>query len=223
MPVQIAIDGHSSCGKSTLARRLAKQLGYLYIDTGAMYRAVTWYFLSHTIAITDQQAVRDALSSITLRLIQSAEGMRISLNGQDISDAIRSMEVSQAVSSVAAIPQVRTFLVAQQQAIGNEQNVVMDGRDIGTVVFPHAALKIFLTASLQVRAYRRWKELEGKGEHYTMQEVVDNLSHRDTIDSTRDVAPLIQAADAVLLDNSDLDADETLKTALRLVETAINR
>ncbi len=223
MPVQIAIDGHSSCGKSTLARRLAKELGYLYIDTGAMYRAVTWYFLSQGIPITDQEAVRSALASITLRLTQSADGMRISLNGQDISDEIRTMAVSNAVSGVAAIPQVRTFLVAQQQAIGNEQDVVMDGRDIGTVVFPHAALKIFLTASLQVRAYRRWKELEGKGEQYTIQEVADNLSYRDTIDSTRDVAPLIQAADAVLLDNSALDADETLKTALALVETAINR
>lgn len=223
MPVQIAIDGHSSCGKSTLARRLAKELGYLYIDTGAMYRAVTWYFLSQGIPITDQEAVRSALASITLRLTQSADGMRISLNGQDISDEIRTMAVSNAVSGVAAIPQVRTFLVAQQQAIGNEQDVVMDGRDIGTVVFPHAALKIFLTASLQVRAFRRWKELEGKGEQYTIQEVADNLSYRDTIDSTRDVAPLIQAADAVLLDNSALDADETLKTALALVETAINR
>lgn len=223
MPVQIAIDGHSSCGKSTLARRLAKELGYLYIDTGAMYRAVTWYFLSQGIPITDQEAVRSALASITLRLTQSADGMRISLNGQDISDEIRTMAVSNAVSGVAAIPQVRTFLVAQQQAIGNEQDVVMDGRDIGTVVFPHAALKIFLTASLQVRAYRRWKELEGKGEQYTILEVADNLSYRDTIDSTRDVAPLIQAADAVLLDNSALDADETLKTALALVETAINR
>lgn len=214
----IAIDGHSSCGKSTLARRIAHKLGYLYIDSGAMYRAVTLYLIRQKVNIDDRGAVAAVLKNIEVQLIpDSGGGIVTFLNGENVEDQIRSMEVSQQVSKVSAIPEVRTYLVRQQRAYGKEGGVVMDGRDIGTVVFPDATLKIFLTAGVAERARRRYKELVDEGQAITYEEVLANVKKRDHIDTTRPVSPLKQATDAIVIDNTNMDANETMDTAMRWV------
>ncbi|WP_156308307.1 (d)CMP kinase [Sphingobacterium endophyticum] len=217
----IAIDGFSSCGKSTVAKALAKNLNYVFIDSGAMYRAVTLYVQQNNIDINDNDAITKALDDIHIDFIPNPEKTQILLNGIDVSEEIRTMEVSEYVSEVSAIKAVRTAMVKQQQALGKKRNIVMDGRDIGTTVFPNADLKIFMTASPQVRAERRFAELSAKGEVLTMEEVKENLSHRDHIDSTRAESPLRQADDAIVLDNSELNQEEQLKFVIDLVKQKI--
>lgn len=219
----IAIDGHSSCGKSTLAKQLASALSYLYIDSGAMYRAVTLYIYQAAIPLTDTAAITAALSHISIVLQPDPAGGIITyLNGVNVEQEIRSMAIAQQVSAVSAIPEVRSFLVAQQRAYGADQGIVMDGRDIGTVVFPEADLKIFLTASAEVRAQRRYKELQDKGVSITYEEVLKNVQERDRIDTTRAVSPLQKAADAVEIDNSNLTAAETFDLAMEWVNRRIH-
>lgn len=213
----IAIDGYSSCGKSTLAKELAHQLNYIYIDTGAMYRAVTLYFIQHNTDINDPQAVKAALSEISVKFRKIKGQIHTFLNNQDVETEIRSMQVSELVSQVSAVSSVRSFLVRQQQEMGKKKGIVMDGRDIGTVVFPNAELKIFLTASAEIRASRRKLEYDLKGINISLEEVMANLAHRDHIDSTRDDSPLKQADDAVLLDNSHLTRKEQLDWVLNLI------
>lgn len=217
----IAIDGFSSCGKSTVAKALAKKLNFVFVDSGAMYRAVTLYFQRNNISLSDDAAIKSAIENIHIDLVPLADKTQVLLNGEDVSDAIRTMEVSEYVSEVSAIKAVRHAMVKQQQALGAKRNIVMDGRDIGTTVFPNADLKVFMTASPQVRAERRFAELTAKGEVITMEEVKDNLSHRDHIDSSREESPLRQADDAVVLDNSELNQEEQLAFVVDLVNERI--
>jgi len=207
----IAIDGFSSCGKSTVAKALAKKLNFVFIDSGAMYRAVTLYLLCHAIDLNNTQAISKALQDIRIDFVPQSDRTLIYLNDEDVSEEIRRMEISDRVSEVSAIKEVRQAMVAQQQQLGSRRNIVMDGRDIGTTVFPDADLKIFMTAAPMVRAERRYKELLGKGESVSLEEVLANLAHRDHIDSTRAESPLRQAEDAVVLDNSDLTQEEQLE------------
>lgn len=212
--IVIAIDGYSSCGKSTLAKALAKKLNFTYIDSGAMYRAVTLYFMRNNIDLQNPDSVREALNNIHLDF-QSLNGQTIiSLNGEDVSDEIRQMHVAEQVSSVSTIKDVRTEMVKQQQRMGKTGNIVMDGRDIGTVVFPNADLKLFMTADPKIRAERRFNELIGKGEKVNMQEIYDNLAQRDLQDTTRKESPLIKAEDAIVLDNSYINESQQLEFAM---------
>lgn len=220
--VIIAIDGFSSCGKSTLAKSLAKRLGFIYVDSGAMYRAVTLYFLRHQIALNDPDQVMTALQNIHIDMQYLDGKVVVLLNAEDVSEEIRQMHVSEKVSEVSALKQVRTAMVAQQQALGKRRNLVMDGRDIGTQVFPQADLKLFMTADPLVRAKRRYAELLAKGEQVSLEEVIENLAHRDRIDTTREESPLVQAADAVLLDNTYLDEQQQLAKALELIRKKVD-
>jgi len=217
----IAIDGYSSTGKSTLAKALGEALGYRYISTGDMYRAVALYFLQHGIALTDEEAIRKALSDIELRFYRTPQGNRLHLNGRDVQDDLRRMDVADLVSQVAAIPAVRREMVRQQRLMGQEKSLVMDGRDIGTVVFPEAELKIFLTASPEARARRRYEELKAKGVEVTLDEVRRNIEQRDRIDTTRADSPLRMAEDAVLIDNTHLSPEQQLDCALELARQRI--
>jgi cytidylate kinase len=212
----IAIDGYSSCGKSTIAKALAKKLNLPYIDSGAMYRAVTWYFINNDIDYTNDIAVYDALNNIHLKFVREAESNVLYCNGQPLIDEIRSMEVSNLVSEVSAIPEVRVKLVTLQQDMG-EYGAVMDGRDIGTVVFPKADFKFFIVADPKIRAQRRYDELTAKNEKVTFEAVLENLAHRDHIDTTREHSPLRKAIDAVEIDNSYLDKDQQLDKILDII------
>ncbi len=218
----IAIDGPSASGKSTLAKDLAQKLHYAYVDSGAMYRAVTLYFLQHHIPLDDAEAIENALLDIDIQFKREDRGNRTILNGQDVEDAIRQMEVSRYVSQVAAIPAVRAAMVKLQQAMGQRKAIVMDGRDIGTVVFPHAELKIFVTAAIAERAQRRYKELSKKGVSITLDQVLQNLNERDLIDSTRTVGPLRKAEDAFEIDNTNLDPTAQLQCAITLLEKKLS-
>ncbi len=215
MPVRIAIDGFSSCGKSTVAKALAKELGYTYIDTGAMYRAVTLYFLRNQILLHEEKKVEKALQAITITF--SNEGKEVWLNGENVSDEIRQMPVAENVSKISALKAVREAMVAQQRLIGQSQNVVMDGRDIGTAVFPNAELKIFMTADPEIRAQRRFKELLAKGEKISFEEILVNVTQRDHDDTTRVQSPLVQANDAITLDNSVLNEQQQLDFIKKLL------
>lgn len=216
----IAIDGFSSCGKSTLAKQLAKSLGYIFIDSGAMYRAITLFFLENKIDMTDEARVASAIEQIHLHFVfnESLGKSEIYLNDKNVEQAIRSMAVSDHVSDVAALEKVRTFAVAAQQKMGEQKGIVMDGRDIGTTVFPYAELKIFMTASIEVRTQRRYKELVAKHPDITLEEVQENLQKRDQIDSTRAISPLRKADDALVLDNSDITPEEQLRIVLDWVD-----
>ena len=210
--ITIAIDGHSSCGKSTMAKELARKVGYVYVDTGAMYRCVTLFALRHQLFAADgsvmEEQLREAMPEIDIdqRLIDGKT--TTFLNGENVELEIRGLEVSNHVSPIAAIPFVRTALVAQQQKMGREGGIVMDGRDIGTTVFPNAELKIFVTASAEVRAQRRYDELQQKGMPADYADILKNVEERDYIDSHREVSPLRQADDALLLDNSHMTIEE---------------
>lgn len=219
----ITIDGWSSCGKSTLAKQLAKELGYIYVDSGAMYRAITLYFLRNHIDWTDKKEVKNALGNITLEFVYNTKSQQseILLNEENVEHIIRDLVIAEKVSEVAAIKEVRVFAVAQQQQMGKRKGIVMDGRDIGTVVFPKAELKIFMTADNAIRVERRFKELYEKNPNITIEEVKNNLEMRDYIDSHREVSPLRKADDAVILDNSNLTELEQFKKALRLCNEAI--
>ena len=215
----IAIDGYSSCGKSTLAKALAKKLGFIYVDSGSMYRAVTLFFLRNKIDITNDDQVTDALQHIELNFHYRDYESHITLNGEEVSDEIRLMPVSENVSEVSAHKIVRHEMVKQQQRMGKSKNIVMDGRDIGTTVFPDAPLKFFMTADPKIRAERRFKELENKGNNSaTLEEVFENLAHRDYADTTRKESPLVRADDAIILDNTDLTQNEQLAFAMEKVE-----
>lgn len=213
----VAIDGYSSCGKSTLAKSLAKHLGYAYVDSGAMYRAVTHYFLKHDVAISSESEVGQALNRIRIDFVLIDGKNTCLLNGQNVEVEIRSMKISNSVSEVAAIGIVREKLVLIQRGIAETKSVVMDGRDIGTVVFPNAEIKFFITADQQVRTKRRYEELIDSGKIVTMREVQQNLEHRDHIDTTREISPLRQAEDAVVIDNTYLTRDEQLEVALSYI------
>ena len=220
----IAIDGYSSCGKSTLAKALAKKLGFIYVDSGAMYRAVTLYFLRNHIDVHDDHAVADALQHIELNFHSRDYESHITLNGEEVSDEIRLMPVSQNVSEVSAHKTVRHEMVKQQQRMGKSKSIVMDGRDIGTTVFPNSPLKFFMTADPKIRAERRFKELESKGNNLTtLEEVFENLAHRDYADTTRKESPLVRADDAIILDNTNLTQDEQLAFAIGKVEPLLDR
>jgi cytidylate kinase len=215
----ITIDGWSSCGKSTLARQLARSLGYVYIDSGAMYRAITLHFLRNHVNWTDEEKVIEALNDVHLHFEYNdkTEQSEIFLNNENVEFVIRDLVVAEKVSEVAAIGAVRTFAVAQQQKMGEHKGIVMDGRDIGTTVFPNAELKLFMTADIPVRVDRRFKEMLVKNPNVTREEVAANLKMRDHIDSHRAVSPLRMATDAILLDNTQIDALEQLDIALNLV------
>lgn len=219
----ITIDGWSSCGKSTLARQLAKKLGYLYVDSGAMYRAITLYFLRNHIDWTDKKEVKNALKIINLEFIfnSKSEVSEIYLNGENVEYVIRDLVIAEKVSDVAAIKEVRTFAVAQQHKMGYKKGIIMDGRDIGTVVFPKAELKIFMTADNGVRVQRRFKELFEKNPNITIEEIKNNLEMRDYIDSHRKISPLKKADDAIELDNTNLTEKEQFNKALVWVKERI--
>lgn len=212
----ITIDGWSSCGKSTLARQLARELGYVYVDSGAMYRAITLYFLRNHIDWTSNSEVKQALKSINLEFIfnPAKNSSEIYLNDENVEYVIRDLVVAEKVSEVAAIREVRSFAVAQQQKMGSGKGIVMDGRDIGTVVFPDAELKIFMTADNTVRVERRFRELYEKNPNISIEEVKNNLEMRDYIDSNREVSPLRMAKDARVLDNTNLSEKEQFDIAL---------
>ncbi len=216
--IVIAIDGYSSCGKSTLAKALAKKLHFVYIDSGAMYRAVTIYFIRHQVDMDNPQAVSEALKNIHLNFHSRDYKTHITLNDEEVSAEIREMKVSEQVSAVSAIKAVRDEMVKQQQRMGQSKNIVMDGRDIGTTVFPKATLKFFMTADPKVRAERRYKEMVANGAQITLEEVFENLAHRDYSDTTRKESPLVRAEDAIILDNTDLTPEEQLAFALDKVK-----
>ena len=220
----ITIDGWSSCGKSTLAKQLAKALNYIYVDSGAMYRAITLYFLRNHIDWTDISAVKQALKEISLEFEynEKSEQSEIYLNGENVEYVIRDLVVAEKVSDVAAIREVRKYAVAQQQKMGRSRGIVMDGRDIGTVVFPDAELKIFMTADNAVRVERRFQELYEKNPNITIDEVKANLEMRDYIDSNRDVSPLRRAEDALLLDNTHITEKEQFHKALKWAQEQIH-
>ena len=210
----IAIDGFSSCGKSTMAKDLAKEIGYIYIDSGAMYRAVTLYCIENNLFDAENHINEESLMNqmkdihITFQLNAETQRPMTFLNGVNVEDKIRSLEVSSRVSPVAALGFVRKALVDQQQAMGKEKGIVMDGRDIGTAVFPDAELKIFVTASAEIRAQRRYDELKAKGQEASFEDILHNVEERDRIDQSREVSPLRKADDAILLDNSHLTIAE---------------
>jgi CMP/dCMP kinase len=213
----ITIDGWSACGKSTLAKQLSKELGYVYVDSGAIYRAITLYFLRNHVDWTDAEEVKNALKEITLEFIFNPKSQvsEIYLNEENVEYVIRDLVVAEKVSEVAAIKEVRDYAVAQQQAMGKKKGIVMDGRDIGTVVFPHAELKVFMTADNAVRVERRFKELYEKNPNITIEEVKNNLELRDYIDSHREISPLRKADDAIVLDNTNLTEKEQLQKTLK--------
>jgi cytidylate kinase len=219
--IVIAIDGYSACGKSTLARELAATLGYTYIDSGAMYRAITLGFMRGGVSLDDPGAVDAALKEMTLgwHPAPGGGGARMWLNGEDVETAIREIAVASRVSEVAALPRVREFAVACQRGLATGGGVVMDGRDVGTVVFPDAGLKIFMTASPEIRVERRYQEALSKHENVTREQIAENLAQRDYLDTHRAVGPLVQAPDAVVIDNSRLSREAQLARALALVRS----
>ena len=220
--ITIAVDGYSSCGKSTMAKQLAKATGYIYVDSGAMYRAVTLAALRHQLfsdsGIVDESGLKKLLQdmSISFKLNKITGLPETFLNGENVENAIRTMDVSSRVSPIAVLPVVRATLVDQQQRMGKEKGIIMDGRDIGTTVFPDAEMKVFVTASPEIRARRRFDELRAKGQEVSYEEILDNVKQRDYIDSHREVSPLRQAEDAVVLDNSHLTREEQLEWLLSL-------
>ena len=216
--IVVAIDGYSSCGKSTLAKALAKKLHFIYVDSGAMYRAVTLYFLRNNINQANLAQVSEALKNIHLNFHSRDYETHITLNEEEVSEEIRQMPVSDNVSDVSAIHNVRVEMVKQQQRMGKSKNIVMDGRDIGTAVFPHADVKIFMTADPKVRAERRYREMVGKNPSITLEEVFKNIANRDFQDTTRKESPLVRADDAIILDNTNLTPQQQLDFALSKIQ-----
>lgn len=218
----ITIDGGSSCGKSTLARQLAEKLGYVYIDSGAMYRAITLYFLRNNVNRSDIRQIREALKNIELEFIHNKHqgNSEMYLNGENVEYIIRDLVIAEKVSEVAALKDVRAFAVAAQQKIGEEKGIVMDGRDIGTTVFPEAEIKIYMVADEAVRVERRFAEMYEKNPNVSLVEVRNNLVMRDYIDANRETSPLRKAEDAIVLNNTDLSPKEQLDFAMSLVSSA---
>jgi cytidylate kinase len=216
----IALDGHSGCGKSSTAKAVAAKLNYAYLDTGAMYRSVTLYFIENQIDISKNEEVTQALQNIKIHFAYNAEKARHEtfLNGKMVEDEIRKLYVANKVSPVSAISLVRQFLVAQQQEIGKQKNIVAEGRDIGTVVFPNAELKIFMTAQVKERATRRQKELQVKGETVELNAIIQNIEERDQIDSNREDSPLLKAEDAIIIDTTHLNFEEQVGKIITLAQ-----
>ena len=213
--INIAIDGYSSCGKGTLAKAMALALNYVFIDSGAMYRAVTLFLMRHSVNLDDMAQVEQALAQLTVEFdVDDAGASFVTLNGENVENEIRTIAVASKVSEVAKIQAVRDKLVYLQQQMGVKKGVVMDGRDIGTVVFPDAELKIFMTASVEVRAQRRFSELLAKGDAVTLEEISANLKHRDAVDSSRENSPLTMTSDYRILDNSEMDRDSQFALAM---------
>jgi cytidylate kinase len=220
--IVIAIDGYSACGKSSTAKNVAKELNYRYIDSGAMYRAVTLYFLDHLVAITNSKEVEKAIREIQLSFRVNAKGVsELFMNGVNVERDIRKMRISEKVSPVSALKEVREAMVAIQRKLGKEKGIVMDGRDIGSVVFPQAELKLFLTADMLVRAFRRQKELLQRDDLVDIDTIVENLTKRDQIDSTRKESPLINSPDAILIDTTHITIDEQVDEVVRLAFSKI--
>ncbi|MFM8739916.1 MAG: (d)CMP kinase [Cytophagales bacterium] len=215
--IVIAIDGYSACGKSTTAKEVARELGYRYIDSGAMYRAVTLYFLDHLVTPTNPRDVTKTLVDINLEFRVNNKGLsELFMNGVNVEKPIRKMRVSENVSQVSTVKEVREAMVALQRKLGREKGIVMDGRDIGTVVFPDAELKLFLTADIEVRAYRRQQELLEKDEMVAIGDIIQNLKQRDQIDSTRKESPLKKAADALVIDTTNITVEEQVDEVIRM-------
>lgn len=221
--VIITIDGYSSCGKSTLAKQLAGELDYVYIDSGAMYRAITLYFIQNRVDWNNPEEVHEAMGNISLEFVYNPITMlsEMNLNGENVEHLIREMLVAERVSEVAAVKEVREFAVAQQRQMGEQGGIVMDGRDIGTTVFPHAELKIFMTADTAIRVERRFKELYAKNKNITLHEIKENLELRDYIDTNREISPLRKAEDAIILDNSQLSLEDQQKLVMQWVDDII--
>ncbi|HEY3403856.1 MAG TPA: (d)CMP kinase [Ohtaekwangia sp.] len=218
----IAVDGYSACGKSTTAREVASALGYRYIDSGAMYRAVTLYFLDHHISLTNPKEIIKALDQIQVSFKVNSKGMSETyLNGLNVEKDIRKMKVSNMVSPVSAVREVRLAMVEQQRRMGRERGVVMDGRDIGTIVFPQAELKLFMTADMLVRAFRRQKELMERDQLIDLDDVIQNIQQRDKIDTTRAESPLRQADDALVIDTTHITIDEQVDEVVRIAMSKI--
>jgi cytidylate kinase len=215
--IVIAIDGYSSCGKSTVAKALAHKLNFVYVDSGAMYRAVTYYFMENNIDLENPQEIEEALSNIHIDLQNGGANSIVLLNHVDISKEIREMRISERVSEFSSIKAIRKALVKQQQAMALRSSIIMDGRDIGTVVFPHAQVKILITADPKVRADRRYKELKAAGQNVSLEEVFENIAHRDFQDTTRKESPLKRAKDAIILDNTNLNQREQLNFVINEV------
>jgi CMP/dCMP kinase len=216
----IAIDGYSACGKSTTAREVARELNYRYIDSGAMYRAVTKYFLDHHVSITNPKEIVKVLEDIRITFVINSKGISETfLNGINVESAIRKMKISENVSQVSALRDVRLAMVEQQRKLGKEKGIVMDGRDIGTVVFPEAELKVFLTADMLVRAFRRQRELLEKNDLVDIDEIIENLTRRDQIDSTRAESPLTKAEDASTIDTTHITINEQVDEVIRMALT----
>ncbi|NME71560.1 (d)CMP kinase [Flammeovirga aprica] len=220
----IALDGHAGCGKSTTAKAVAKALDYIFIDTGAMYRAVTYHFLSNEVDFSDPTEVDKALASISLKFVMNPESGigEIHVNNVNVEPFIRNMDITSRVSDVASIKAVRVFNVAEQQKMGEEKGIVMDGRDIGTVVFPEAELKVFMTADVTVRAKRRLKEMEAKGVATNLEDVEADIRNRDHLDSTRKESPLKKADDAIVVDTSALTIEQQVESILKLAKKKID-
>lgn len=218
--IVITIDGWSSCGKSTLAKQLAKELGYIYVDSGAMYRAITLYFLRNNIDWNNKKEVINALQDISMEFNfnEKSGQSEILLNGENVEYLIRDLIIAEKVSDVATIKEVREFAVTQQQLMGKKKGIIMDGRDIGTTVFPKAKLKFFMTADIAVRVERRFKEMFQKNPNVSIEEVKNNLEMRDYIDSNREISPLRKAEDAIVLDNTNLTMEQQLKFAKNIFE-----
>lgn len=218
----IAIDGHSATGKSSTAKKVAKHLGYIYLDSGAMYRAATLYFSRNNISLTNSAAVDEALAKITIEFKKDEQGLPLTfLNGDNVEKEIRTMEISSKVSGVSALKPVREAMVVQQRKLGDAKGIVMDGRDIGSVVFPDAELKIFMTASAKIRAERRKKEMLEKGDHTPFEEVLKNVIERDEQDSTRKESPLLKVEEAIEIDNSFMSFDDQVTKIIELAESKI--
>ena len=221
--MNIAIDGPASAGKSTIAKKVAEQLGYIYLDTGAMYRTLTYAALSNEVDLQDEEALHTLLKGIRITFSTAENEMqRVFLNDEDVTDSIRSEEVTQNVSLVSSFAKVREEMVARQKSIARSGGVVMDGRDIGTVVLPDAEVKIFMTATAEKRALRRYKENIAKGMTTSLEELTEDMKRRDHLDSTRSVSPLKKAEDAIVLDSTHLEIDEVVKQILGIIEVSLN-
>ena len=220
--IRIAIDGPGGAGKSSLAKAVAKELEIIYVDTGALYRTIGYYMLNHGIESTDAVAVAGALGSFKLELTYVEGEQVILLDGVNVKDAIRTPEMSMAASNVSAIKEVREYLLNTQRDIAKQHSVIMDGRDIGTVILPDAEVKIFLTASPEARAKRRYEELKAKGKDVSYEQVYTEMVERDRNDSTRDIAPCVPAEDAVIFDNGNLDENETVEAAIKIIKEKIS-